>query len=71
MSRRRQHIERRKPKHPICDQSKTEAIIEALEDGIILINPDRVVAHLNEVAAIILGIERSEAIGSRFEEPQY
>jgi NtrC-family two-component system sensor histidine kinase KinB len=52
----------------IYEKSKTEAIIESLEDGIVLIDPDGIVTHLNEVAGIILGIEREEALGSPFDD---
>jgi two-component system, NtrC family, sensor histidine kinase KinB len=52
----------------IYEKSKTEAIIESLEDGILLIDPDGIITHLNEVAAIILGVERAEALGSRFDD---
>jgi NtrC-family two-component system sensor histidine kinase KinB len=52
----------------IYEKSKTEAIIESLEDGIVLIDPNGAVTHINEIAAIILGIEREEALGSRFDD---
>jgi two-component system, NtrC family, sensor histidine kinase KinB len=52
----------------IYEKSKTEAIIESLEDGIILIDADGIVTHMNEVAGIILGIEREEALGSPFDD---
>src|SRR5271155_571485 len=58
------------------EKKKTESIIEGLGDGIILLNPDRVVLHINEAATLILGIERNEALGSPFDDlscgtPQY
>ena len=52
----------------IYEKSKTEAIIESLEDGIILIDADGIVTHMNEIAGIILGIEREEALGSPFDD---
>jgi two-component system, NtrC family, sensor histidine kinase KinB len=52
----------------IYEKGKTEAIIESLEDGIILIDADGIVTHMNEVAGIILGIEREEALGSPFDD---
>jgi len=52
----------------IYEKSKTEAIIESLEDGIILIDADSIVTHMNEIAGIILGIEREEALGSPFDD---
>jgi NtrC-family two-component system sensor histidine kinase KinB len=52
----------------IYEKGKTEAIIECLEDGIMLIDPGGVVTHLNDVGGIILGIERGEALGSAFDD---
>ncbi len=52
----------------IYEKSKTEAIIESVEDGIVLIDPKGVVTHINEIAGIILGIEREEALGSSFDD---
>jgi two-component system, NtrC family, sensor histidine kinase KinB len=52
----------------IYEKSKTEAIIESLEDGIVMIDPKGIVAHINELAAIILGVEREAALGSPFDD---
>ncbi len=52
----------------LYEKSKTEAIIEGLGDGIILLNPERVIAHINATAALILGIDRNEALGSPFDD---
>jgi len=52
----------------IYEKSKTEAIIESLEDGVVLVDSEGIVAHINEVASIILGIEPAEALGSRFDD---
>jgi two-component system, NtrC family, sensor histidine kinase KinB len=50
------------------EKSKTEAIIESLEDGIVLIDPVGVVTHINGGAAIILGVDRDEALGCAFDD---
>jgi NtrC-family two-component system sensor histidine kinase KinB len=50
------------------EKTKTEKIIEGLGDGIILLNPERVVSHINETATLILGIDRNEALGSPFDD---
>ncbi len=34
----------------VYEKSKTEAIIESLEDGVVLIDSDGIVAHINEIA---------------------
>ena len=52
----------------IYEKSKTEAIIESLEDGIVMLDPNGTVAHINELAAIILGVEREAALGSPFDD---
>ncbi len=52
----------------LYEKSKTEAIIESLDDGVILIDSEGVVVHLNEIAAIILGIEPAQALGSRLDD---
>lgn len=52
----------------IYEKSKTEAIIESIEDGIVLIDPQGIVTHINEVAGIILSVEREEALGSPFDD---
>jgi NtrC-family two-component system sensor histidine kinase KinB len=48
-------------------QAKVEAVIESIEDGLVVVDPDGMVRHVNEVACSILGFEAREAIGRRFE----
>ena len=43
-----------------------EAVIESIEDGLVVLDPDGVVVHVNEVACTILGFERAQAVGVRF-----
>jgi two-component system sensor histidine kinase KdpD len=45
-----------------------ESVIESIEDGLIVLDPQGVVVHVNEVACAILDFERDEAVGRRFEE---
>lgn len=68
MAERLEQFERLNVDRLIYEKAKTEAIIESLEDGIVLIDPKGVVTHINEVAAIVLGIERSDALGSSFND---
>ncbi|HSD10055.1 MAG TPA: ATP-binding protein [Candidatus Binatia bacterium] len=49
------------------EKAKTEQIIEASEDGIIVLDPSGVVIHVNEVACAILEMEHAEVVGRRFE----
>jgi two-component system, NtrC family, sensor histidine kinase KinB len=52
----------------VYEKNKIEAIIESLEDGVVLVGPDGVVTHINEIAAIILGVDRKDALGSPFDD---
>ena len=68
MAERLEQFEKLNVDRLIYEKSKTEAIIESLEDGIVLIDPDGIVTHMNEVGGIILGIEREQALGSPFDD---
>ena len=68
MAERLEHYDRMNVERIVYEKSKTEAIIESLEDGVVLIDSDGVVAHINEVAALIMGIEPADALGSRFDD---
>jgi NtrC-family two-component system sensor histidine kinase KinB len=52
----------------VYEKSKTEAIIESLEDGVVLIDSDGIVAHINEIASLILGVDLQDALGSPFDD---
>jgi NtrC-family two-component system sensor histidine kinase KinB len=52
----------------VYEKSKTEAIIESLEDGVVLIDTDGIVAHINEIASLILGVDPQDALGSPFDD---
>ena len=52
----------------VYEKSKTEAIIESLEDGVVLIDSDGIVAHINEIASLILGVDQADALGSPFDD---
>jgi PAS domain S-box-containing protein len=45
-----------------------EAVIESIEDGLVVLSPDGVVEHVNEVACAILDVERDTALGTRFDD---
>ena len=68
MAERLEQFEKLNVDRLIYERSKTEAILESIEDGIVLIDSDGVVTHINEVASIILGVEREEALGSPFDD---
>jgi len=44
-----------------------EAVIESIEDGLVVLSPDGVVQQMNEVAGAILDLERVAAVGARFD----
>lgn len=50
------------------EKAKTEAVMEAIEDGLIVLDPDGVVMHVNEVACAILETDREQVLGRRFED---
>jgi NtrC-family two-component system sensor histidine kinase KinB len=68
MAERLEEFEKLNVDRLIYEKQKTEAIIESLEDGVMLIDADGIVTHINEVAGIILGIGRNEALGSAFDD---
>ena len=68
MAERLEYYDQMNVERLVFEKRKTEAIIESLEDGLILIDAAGVVAHINEVASIIIGVERSEALDKRFDD---
>jgi PAS domain S-box-containing protein len=61
-------IERTRIDVVLEEKAKTEAVMEAIEDGLIVLDPRGVVIHVNEVACAILEVERERVIGTRFDE---
>jgi two-component system sensor histidine kinase KdpD len=61
-------IERTRIDVVLEEKAKTEAVIEAIEDGLIVLDPGGVVMHVNEVACAILEVERGEVLGQRFDD---
>ena len=45
-----------------------EAIMESIEDGLVVLSPEGLVEHVNEVACAILDVEQTAALGGRFDE---
>jgi two-component system, NtrC family, sensor histidine kinase KinB len=68
MAERLEQFEQLNVERLIYEKAKTEAIIESIEDGIVLIDPQGIVTHINEIAGIILSVEREEALGSPFDD---
>ena len=66
LARRLEQFERLNVGRLVDEKNKTEAIIEHLEDGIVLIDPEGLVTHINETAAIILGVAREQALAGPF-----
>src|SRR5262249_39569777 len=44
-----------------------ETVIESIEDGLVVLNREGVIVHVNDVACAILGCERDEALDRPFE----
>ena len=68
MAERLEQFEKLNVDRIVYEKAKTEAIIESIEDGIILIDPKGIVTHINEMAAIVLGVDAREALGSPFND---
>jgi NtrC-family two-component system sensor histidine kinase KinB len=68
MAERLERFEKLNVDRLLYEKSKTEAIIESLEDGVVLIDSAGMVAHINEIAALIMGVEPKDALGSPFED---
>jgi two-component system sensor histidine kinase KdpD len=45
-----------------------EAVIESIEDGLVVLNREGTIVHVNDVACAILGCERTDALGRPFDE---
>ena len=61
-------IERAKTQAVLEEKAKTEQVIEAIEDGLVVLDETGRVAHANEVACAILGLEKDVVLGNRFED---
>jgi two-component system, NtrC family, sensor histidine kinase KinB len=68
MAERLEHYDQLNVERLVYEKSKTEAIIESLEDGVVLIDSEGTVAHMNEIAALILGVEAQDSLGSPFDD---
>ncbi len=68
MAERLEHYDQLNVERLVYEKSKTEAIIESLEDGVVLIDSEGTVAHMNEIAALILGVEADDSLGSQFDD---
>jgi NtrC-family two-component system sensor histidine kinase KinB len=68
MAERLEHYDKLNVERLVYEKSKTEAIIESLEDGVVLIDSEGIVAHINEIASLILGVDLQDALGSPFDD---
>ncbi|HUY26750.1 MAG TPA: ATP-binding protein [Candidatus Binataceae bacterium] len=68
MAERLERFEKLNVDRLMYEMRKTEAIIESLEDGVVLLDSKGMVAHINEIAALIMGVEPKDALGSPFED---
>ena len=59
-------IERTQVDAVLQEKAKTEAVMEAIEDGLIVLNPAGAVVHVNEVACTILAVDRAAVLGRPF-----
>lgn len=68
MAERLEQYDRINVERLVYEKSKTEAIIESLEDGVVMLDPAGVVVHMNEIAGIVLEVEKTAALGCRFDD---
>jgi NtrC-family two-component system sensor histidine kinase KinB len=68
MMERLEEFEKLNVERLLYEKARTEAIIESLEDGVVLIDPEGRVTYINEIAALILGLEPKEALGDPFDD---
>jgi len=68
MAERLEYYDQMNVERLVFEKRKTEAILGSLEDGLILIDSAGIVVHINEVASIIIGIERNDALDRRFDD---
>jgi NtrC-family two-component system sensor histidine kinase KinB len=68
MAEQLQQYEKLNVERLLFEKRKTEAIIESLEDGVVLIDSTGIVTHINEIAALIMDIEPADALGSPFDD---
>jgi two-component system, NtrC family, sensor histidine kinase KinB len=68
MAERLEKFEKLNVDRLIYEKGQTEAILESIEDGIVLIDSSGIVTHINEVATTILCVEREETLGSSFDD---
>jgi NtrC-family two-component system sensor histidine kinase KinB len=67
MAEQLEYYDRANLEQLLYEKGKSEAIVESLEDGVILIDPAGIIGHINEAATIIMGIKRSAALGQQFD----
>lgn len=67
MARRLEEFERLNVEAALDEKAKTEAVIESIEDAIIVLDPSGVVVHVNEMACSILDQDRADVLGRSFE----
>ncbi len=49
------------------ERSKIDAIMESIEDGLIVLDPQRAIVHMNEVAGAILDLPHCAILGTRLQ----
>src|SRR5262249_7286011 len=59
-------IERTQGDVVLEEKAKTDAVMEAIEDGLIVLDPAGVVVHMNEVASALLAVDRPSVLGRPF-----
>jgi len=61
-------IERTRIDAVLAEKAKTEAVIEGIDDGLVVLDPEGSVMHANEVACAILELQRRDVLGRPFQQ---
>ena len=61
-------IERTRVDVVLQEKAKTEAVMEAIEDGLVVVDPAGTIVHVNEVACAILEVEREAVLQRRLDD---
>jgi PAS domain S-box-containing protein len=59
-------IERTRIDAVLAEKAKTEAVIESIDDGLVVLDPTGVIVDVNEIACAILDVQKQEALGRAF-----
>ncbi len=66
MATRLEYYQRLNVERLLFEKKKVESILQNLEHGVVLIDREGIVAHINEIAQIVLGLDGASVVGKPF-----